>query len=272
MRAECQEVETGLSFLRRVVQGRLDIVAAELARRRDGGEPADLAALVEQLPTILADHLRAPGNGRLPNTLGPGHLDAELEARRRHRGHRASTTSPPSPTTIWSPSQQEPRELEARDLRPAPRPLRSHRRPPGRAHPPLPNRRGRRSSRSCTDRRPAPSRHERSRATRSCSRWLPSLPSRDAGRRRGQGWVETRWDELGRVHPRAAPGRPPVAAEAVGPGRDLQPLPEPDRAGPAEAVGGDPPADRPGPRDQRRDALRPGRDPRGAHRHRRSRR
>ena len=37
MRAECQEVETGLSFLRRVVQGHLDIVAAELAptpRRR----------------------------------------------------------------------------------------------------------------------------------------------------------------------------------------------------------------------------------------------
>jgi hypothetical protein len=81
MRAECQDVETGLSFLRRLVQGRLDIVAAELERREAGGDPADLALLVEQLPAILADHLRAPGNGRLPNTLGPGHVDEELQAR-----------------------------------------------------------------------------------------------------------------------------------------------------------------------------------------------
>ena len=36
MRAECQEVETGLSLLRRLVQGRLDIVGLELQppRRR----------------------------------------------------------------------------------------------------------------------------------------------------------------------------------------------------------------------------------------------
>jgi hypothetical protein len=81
MRAECQDVETGLSYLRRVVQGRLDIVAAERERRRSGGDPADIARLVEQLPTILADHLRAPGNGRLPSTLGPGKVDTELEAR-----------------------------------------------------------------------------------------------------------------------------------------------------------------------------------------------
>ena len=81
MRAECQEVETGLSFLRRVAQGHLDIVAAEIARRRDGGEPADVAALVDRLPEILADHLRAPGNGRLPTTLGPGRPDSELEER-----------------------------------------------------------------------------------------------------------------------------------------------------------------------------------------------
>ena len=81
MRAECQEVETGLSFLRRVAQGHLDIVAAEIARRRDGGAPADVAALVDRLPEILADHLRAPGNGRLPTTLGPGRPDSELEER-----------------------------------------------------------------------------------------------------------------------------------------------------------------------------------------------
>lgn len=80
MRAECQDVETGLSYLRRVVQGRLDIVAAELERRREGGDPLDAADLVEQLPEILSDHLRAPGLGRLPTTLGTGLVDPELEA------------------------------------------------------------------------------------------------------------------------------------------------------------------------------------------------
>ena len=80
MRAECQDVETGLSYLRRVVQGRLDIVHAELTRRR-GGDAGDLASLIEQLPEILGDHLRAPGNGRLPVSLDPGRIDPELQAR-----------------------------------------------------------------------------------------------------------------------------------------------------------------------------------------------
>jgi hypothetical protein len=81
MRAECQEVETGLSYLRRVVQGRLDIIDAELERRRGGGDPGDLSDLIERLPEILGDHLRAPGNGRLPATLGQGRPDPELEAK-----------------------------------------------------------------------------------------------------------------------------------------------------------------------------------------------
>lgn len=81
MRSECQAIETGLSYLRRVVQGRLDIVDAELTRRRGGGDPGDLSALIEQLPEILADHLRAPGNGRLTSALEPGEVDAELQAR-----------------------------------------------------------------------------------------------------------------------------------------------------------------------------------------------
>jgi hypothetical protein len=81
MRAECQSVETGLSYLRRLVQGRLDIVGVERQRRRDGGEPAELASLVEQLPEILAANTRAPGVGRLPQLLAPGELDADLEQR-----------------------------------------------------------------------------------------------------------------------------------------------------------------------------------------------
>jgi hypothetical protein len=81
LRTDCQAIETGMSFLRRVVQGRLDIVAAEVRRREEGGDPADVGPLVEQLPEILAGHLRAPGLGRLPSGVGPGKVDAELEAR-----------------------------------------------------------------------------------------------------------------------------------------------------------------------------------------------
>jgi hypothetical protein len=81
MRAECQEIETGLSYLRRLVQGRLDIVGAEMQRRRGGSPPGDLADLISQLPEILADRTRAPGFGRLPQLLAPGDVDAELTAR-----------------------------------------------------------------------------------------------------------------------------------------------------------------------------------------------
>lgn len=80
-RASCQRVETGLSYLRRIVQGQLDIATAELERRQAGGDPADVSRLIEQLPTILGDHLRAPGLGRLPSGLDQGEVDAELAAR-----------------------------------------------------------------------------------------------------------------------------------------------------------------------------------------------
>lgn len=82
MRAECQAVEAKLSFLRRMVQGRLDIVNAELDRRASGTATDDLSDLVERLPQILADKGRAPGPGRLPTNLLPPEdegLTAELD-------------------------------------------------------------------------------------------------------------------------------------------------------------------------------------------------
>jgi hypothetical protein len=80
MRAECQEVETGLSLLRRVVQGRLDIVGLELQRRADGGDPEDLTDLIARLPEVLSDRTRAPGVGRLPQIMTPGEMPPDLEA------------------------------------------------------------------------------------------------------------------------------------------------------------------------------------------------
>ena len=81
-RVECSEVEVGLSYLRRLVQGRLDIVHSDIIRRA-GGEPADLEDLVGRLPEILGEHQRPPGMGRLPTLLAPSDADsltAELDA------------------------------------------------------------------------------------------------------------------------------------------------------------------------------------------------
>lgn len=72
MRAECQELEVALSYVRRLVQGRLDIVGAELARREGGAGSADVASLIERLPEVLSDRVRAPGFGRLPQLFAPG--------------------------------------------------------------------------------------------------------------------------------------------------------------------------------------------------------
>lgn len=72
-RGECQTVETDLSFARRLVQGRLDIIHAEIERRAGGGARSDAAGLVEGLRdgTILSDHGRPAGFGRLSPRLAP---------------------------------------------------------------------------------------------------------------------------------------------------------------------------------------------------------
>jgi hypothetical protein len=80
-RDETNEVETGLSYLRRLIQGRLDIVLAERRRRQEGGAAVEIGQLVERLPEILGDKVHAPGHGRLSALMGPGELDPELEAR-----------------------------------------------------------------------------------------------------------------------------------------------------------------------------------------------
>ena len=82
-RAECLKVEGKVSYLRRLVQGRLDIVQADVRRRQRHEPPADLPTLVEQLPGILSDRAHAPGPGRLPSSPTPtddAELTAELDA------------------------------------------------------------------------------------------------------------------------------------------------------------------------------------------------
>jgi len=82
MRAECQEAETAVSFLRRMAQGRLDLVHACL----DRSEGDDLDSLVERLPAIIGSGPPRPqGYGRLPSQMAPDmdkdeHLTEEIDA------------------------------------------------------------------------------------------------------------------------------------------------------------------------------------------------
>lgn len=74
MRDECEQEESGLSYARRVVQGRLDILRAEALRRQDRG--ADTSDLLGRLPTILRDDARPtdPSRTRATRHLVPPHV------------------------------------------------------------------------------------------------------------------------------------------------------------------------------------------------------
>ena len=83
-RNQCDEAEDALSFLRRMVQGRLDYVLADLERRAGGLEGGDLGQIIEQLPEILSEGGRsAQARGRLRKNLAPDvnyrRLTAELD-------------------------------------------------------------------------------------------------------------------------------------------------------------------------------------------------
>lgn len=77
-RGECQAVETQLSYLRRLIQGRHDITTGEIERRRNGGDPEDVHGLVERLPEILADRIHGSGPGRPPTEFAPQELTGTL--------------------------------------------------------------------------------------------------------------------------------------------------------------------------------------------------
>jgi len=84
MRAECQEAEAALSYLRRLIQGRMDIVHAYIDRPA-GTDAPDLSTVVDNLAGILAGPGRPGGPGRNPVLHSPdteemAGLTAELDA------------------------------------------------------------------------------------------------------------------------------------------------------------------------------------------------
>lgn len=72
LRAEAEQEEADLSYVRRLVQGRIDIVKAELARRTGGGN----VSLVDSLADVLSEARgEAHGMGRHV-TVEPSRVDA----------------------------------------------------------------------------------------------------------------------------------------------------------------------------------------------------
>ncbi|HEX5587449.1 MAG TPA: hypothetical protein VFZ17_09085 [Acidimicrobiia bacterium] len=70
MHAECLELETEVSYVRRLAQARMDILEAEIGRRERGGSVGEL---IELLPQILADSgpRGDPATSRLPMQMAP---------------------------------------------------------------------------------------------------------------------------------------------------------------------------------------------------------
>jgi hypothetical protein len=82
LRAEADQEEADLSYLRRLLQGRLDIVRAELARRSAGSTEG----LVTALAAILSEETRSPARGMgrhqatEPNRVSPSRRRVEALA------------------------------------------------------------------------------------------------------------------------------------------------------------------------------------------------
>jgi hypothetical protein len=79
MRTDAEQEETDLSYLRRMLQGRIDILQAETDRRASGGVGT---SLVDLLPAILADD----GGAAPPHGMGR-HTTAEPSRADMHRRH-----------------------------------------------------------------------------------------------------------------------------------------------------------------------------------------
>ena len=60
LRAEAEQEEADVSYVRRLVHGRIDIIRAERSRRASG---VSGGSLVDELPSILGDESRPPARG-----------------------------------------------------------------------------------------------------------------------------------------------------------------------------------------------------------------
>jgi hypothetical protein len=75
MRDECGAVVDDVSFIRRQVHGRLDIVKWELKRRDEGQGRSTVEDLVANLDGILSENLHAPGHQHMVDAVEPPDID-----------------------------------------------------------------------------------------------------------------------------------------------------------------------------------------------------
>jgi anti-sigma-K factor RsiG len=96
-RDEAAQEETDLSYLRRLLHARIDIVRAEQQRRTSGGE----SSIVDQLATILADNAIGPakGSGR--------HQGLEPSRAGDHRRHAEALIGDTDLTDVGSLSESK---------------------------------------------------------------------------------------------------------------------------------------------------------------------
>jgi hypothetical protein len=72
MRADAEQEEADQSYLRRLLQGRIDIIRAEVQRRHSDG---DAPSLVDALPRILAEDRGSPHGLGQHKTVEPSRVD-----------------------------------------------------------------------------------------------------------------------------------------------------------------------------------------------------
>ena len=63
-RDELHRIEGQVSYVRRLAQGRIEILCAELERRDRGGDPDDLAELICKLPDVMGGGHSVPSTRR----------------------------------------------------------------------------------------------------------------------------------------------------------------------------------------------------------------
>ena len=120
--------------------------ARSCTRRAEGGDPADLPDLIARLPEVLSDRTHAPGRRSPAADHGAGRAAAGARggARRHRRRRPPRRPARPSTTTTCARWPTHLAAFEQQGLGPPPRPLRAHRRAPGRDHPAVQDRRGHR--------------------------------------------------------------------------------------------------------------------------------
>lgn len=78
-RAVADALEEAISYVRRIIQVRLDILGTELAHRRSGEPRADLRDLVARLPEVLSEHSTITGPVQALRQIRAPQIDHALE-------------------------------------------------------------------------------------------------------------------------------------------------------------------------------------------------